>query len=120
MIFNRENPQNSETQNGLRRGLDFIALNYYDTSGQIVFIRFLEEFKTPKRHFEINWPLVLKEKCQPPFGSSACHFVIKSIVMSKEIHTSFYWQKLISAFILPNACFKIVSHFEIVIAKVGT
>ena len=25
-VFNRENPQNSETQNGLRRGLDFIAL----------------------------------------------------------------------------------------------
>jgi hypothetical protein len=25
-IFNRKNPQNSETQNGLRRGLDFIAL----------------------------------------------------------------------------------------------
>ena len=25
-IFNRENPQNSETQNGLRRGLDYIAL----------------------------------------------------------------------------------------------
>ena len=63
---------------------------------------------------------MLKEKCQPPFGGSACHFVIKSIVMSKEIHISLYWQKLISAFILPNACFKIVSHFEIVIAKVGT
>ena len=27
-IFNRENPQNSETQNGLRRGLDFIALQF--------------------------------------------------------------------------------------------
>ena len=27
--FNRENPQNSETQNGLRRGLDFIALILY-------------------------------------------------------------------------------------------
>ena len=25
-IINRENPQNSETQNGPRRGLDFIAL----------------------------------------------------------------------------------------------
>jgi hypothetical protein len=25
-IFNRENPQNSEPQNGTRRGLDFIAL----------------------------------------------------------------------------------------------
>ena len=26
-IFNKENPQNSEPQNGPRRGLDFIALN---------------------------------------------------------------------------------------------
>jgi len=25
-VFNRENPQNSEPQNGPRRGLDFIAL----------------------------------------------------------------------------------------------
>ena len=24
--------------------------NYYDTSGRIVFVRFLEELKTPKRH----------------------------------------------------------------------
>ena len=28
-----------------------IQLNYYDTSGRLVFVRFLEEFKTPKRHF---------------------------------------------------------------------
>ena len=28
-IFNRENPQNSEPQNGLRRGLDFIALHFW-------------------------------------------------------------------------------------------
>ena len=32
---------------------------YYDTSGQIVFIRFLEELKTQKRHFDINWPLTM-------------------------------------------------------------
>jgi hypothetical protein len=29
-IFNRENPQNSEPQNGQRRGLDFIALSDCD------------------------------------------------------------------------------------------
>ena len=28
--------------------------NYYDTSGGIVFVRFLEELKTPKIHFELN------------------------------------------------------------------
>jgi len=29
----------------------------YVTSIWIVFVRFWEELKTPKRHFEINWPL---------------------------------------------------------------
>ena len=32
--------------------------NYYDTSSWIIFVR-LEELKTPKRHFETNWPLTL-------------------------------------------------------------
>jgi hypothetical protein len=31
-----------------------IRPNYYGTSSEIVFVRFLEELKTPKRHFEIN------------------------------------------------------------------
>ena len=31
-----------------------IQLNYYDISGRIVFVRFLEELKTPKRHFKIK------------------------------------------------------------------
>ena len=34
-----------------------IRLYYYGTSSRIVFVRFLGELKTPKRHFEINWPL---------------------------------------------------------------
>ena len=29
------------------------------TSSWIVFVPFLEESKIPKRHFEINWPLVI-------------------------------------------------------------
>ena len=32
-----------------------IQPNYYGTSSRIVFVRFLGELKTPKRHFEINW-----------------------------------------------------------------
>jgi hypothetical protein len=44
-------------------------LYYYGTSSRIVFVRFLGELKTPKRHFEINWPLVLsmcyKHPAQP-------------------------------------------------------
>ena len=31
-----------------------IQPNYYGTSSRIVFVRFLEELKIPKRHFEIN------------------------------------------------------------------
>ena len=31
--------------------------HYYGTSSRTVFICFLEELKSPKRHFEINWPL---------------------------------------------------------------
>ena len=32
-----------------------IGLNYYDTISQILFVRFLEEMKTPKGDFKINW-----------------------------------------------------------------
>ena len=34
-----------------------IPLYYYGTSSRIVFVRFLGELNTPKRHFENNWPL---------------------------------------------------------------
>ena len=34
-----------------------ILLYYYGTSSRIVFVRFLGELNTLKRHFEINWPL---------------------------------------------------------------
>ena len=33
---------------------------FFVNSGQIVFVRFLEELKTLKRHFKINWPLTGK------------------------------------------------------------
>ena len=31
--------------------------HYNDTSVRLVFVRFLEELKTPKSPFEIKWPL---------------------------------------------------------------
>ena len=34
-------------------------LNYYDTSGWIVFVIFFGYFETPKRHFKSNWPFEL-------------------------------------------------------------
>ena len=33
---------------------------WYDSSGQIVFVRFLKELRVPKSPFEINWPLPYK------------------------------------------------------------
>ena len=33
---------------------------YYDNSGRLVFVRFLEEIDDPKNRFEINWPLLCK------------------------------------------------------------
>ena len=43
------------TQNNLN---DKIWLYYNDTPGRLVFVLFWEKLKTPKRYFEINWPLV--------------------------------------------------------------
>ena len=39
-IFNRENPQNSESQNGPRRGLEFIALHYTDMHFDSMYLNF--------------------------------------------------------------------------------
>ena len=33
----------------------------HDTSGWLVFLRFLEELKTQKRPFKINWPLMISK-----------------------------------------------------------
>ena len=41
-----------------------IQLYYYGTSSWIVFVHFLRELNTPKRRFEINWPLVISESHQ--------------------------------------------------------
>ena len=42
-IFNRENPQNSEPQNGQRRGLDFIAL-----VSPFIILKYIIFFQIPK------------------------------------------------------------------------
>ena len=39
-----------------------IQLYYYGTSSRIVFVHFLGELKTPKRHLESNWPLACGAK----------------------------------------------------------
>ena len=46
-----------------------IQLYYYGTSSRIVFVRFLGELKTPKRHFEINWPVVTSLEKYIPLNS---------------------------------------------------
>ena len=42
-IFNRKNPHNSEPQNGLRRGLDFIAL-----VSPFIILKYIIFFQIPK------------------------------------------------------------------------
>ena len=44
-----------------------IQLYYYDTSGRLVFVHFLEEIeKNLKKHFEINWPFSVSLKLHNP------------------------------------------------------
>ena len=40
--------------NSPKKRKEKIRLYYYGTSSRIVFVWFLEELKTPKRHFKIN------------------------------------------------------------------
>ena len=47
--------------NFLKKTNEKIRIYYYGTSSRIVFVSFLGESKTPKRLFEINWPLVVSE-----------------------------------------------------------
>ena len=45
--------------NSSKKRMKKFDLQYYDTLARFVFVRFLEELKTPKSPFEINWPLAL-------------------------------------------------------------
>ena len=49
--------------------IENIRPNYYGTSSQIVFVRFLEELKTQKRHFEITWSLLRENAQDGVFGT---------------------------------------------------
>jgi hypothetical protein len=53
-IFNRENPQNSEPQNGPRRGLDFIAFLYLDHRCHFTFMYLLSSKYLPYLHLCIS------------------------------------------------------------------
>ena len=71
---------------------EWIRFYYYDTSSWLVFVRFLEELKTPERHFEINWPLadlkqfyvefcvnfLFMEMKKPMFGFKIIHLLYVS------------------------------------------
>ena len=45
----------------LQKTNEQIRLHYYDTSGWLVFLRFLDEIEDTKKHFEINWPLLIQK-----------------------------------------------------------
>ena len=58
-------------------------LYYYgSSSSRIVFVRFLGELKTTKRHFEINWPLLwyLKSNCFRSFFGRKTKKIFRNLV----------------------------------------
>ena len=67
-----------------------IPLYYYGTSSRIIFVSFLGELKTPKRHFKINWPL----------ANPIIFYKVPSIEMLKNskdptvIKNTIYWANL--------------------------
>ena len=95
-IFNKENPQNSEPQNGPRRGLDFIALDLINkglTSNYCSFIWWLSDKNLGRN--SICWhtgnPNHKKQKHQSFFSASEhhpCHHCI--IWKQKQKAITFY------------------------------
>ena len=65
-----------------------IRLYYYGTSSWIVFVRFLGELKTPKRHFEIDWPLACKSKTDQNIFLNYSFFEIQPLTFLTPI----FWQ----------------------------
>ena len=73
-------------------------LHYYDTTGRIIFVCFLEEFKTPKRRLEIKWPfisilsqkiLVYVLKCQKLFKTLIKKWTSNELAKTKNCHLKF-------------------------------
>ena len=73
---------------------------YYSNSSRIVFVRFLEELKTPKRHFEINWPLLHTYIFKNQEKVSTLHFTYVLYIFFLRVFLVFYslqkWKKCIN------------------------
>ena len=54
-----------------------IWLYYYDTSGRLVFVRFLRKLTTPRNHFEIDWPLRDKKLTGKNIRNLSFKFLLK-------------------------------------------
>ena len=70
-IFNKKNPQNSEPQNGTRRGLDFIALSYVNAPLQksmhiaiYILMGFIKKNEVPPFALPVNVPAQCSECVQ--------------------------------------------------------
>ena len=59
LIKVRRSQNSFSSRRFLQKTNERILLYYYETSGRLVFIHFLEEIENTKRHFGIIWPLVL-------------------------------------------------------------
>ena len=79
-------------------------LNYYGTSSRIVFVRFLEELKTPKRHFEINWPLVkFSEELSQEKTTSHGSIILTIAICDKWLKILFQVQNGTRSFLFLNS-----------------
>ena len=67
--------------NSPKKTNEWIRLYYYGAASCTIFVCFLGELKTPKRHFEIKWPLVCK--------SPECISAHKLHVHCPQMHASY-------------------------------
>ena len=67
---------------------------YYDNSGRLVFVRFLEEIDDPKNRFEIKWPLGIFNDLSMylTYGNSE-RMVFKSTLQPYALVTDFNFYK---------------------------
>ena len=91
-----------------------ILLYYYETSGWLVFV-FWRKLKTPKRHFEINWPLgcvkylgYIGHCCQPIF-CHICKFSCPGCTINPNWHEGghlpppvLFWSDFVSWIFIKN------------------
>ena len=84
-IFNRENPQNSEPQNGPRRGLDFIALKFMEE----ISIKSSLSYRTWHAglysiDYKLNWNLILRNSTKWSFNNGTKYIILSMLTFENK------------------------------------